>query len=166
MDSIYVLDFGDKVKIGFSNDVNRRIRQIETGSANEVRQKFTLQGTKQKELVIHQKLKSRQIIGEYYSIPFEDAVRAVIDTPEPPKSERDKSGIVFRAKELLALQGMTQKELAEKTGVRPPTISAICTGQAKHIPVDVLCKLCAVLECQPGDLMEYIPDAESCTPKE
>lgn len=59
---------------------------------------------------------------------------------------------------MLALRGMTQKELAEKTGIRPPTISAICVGTVKHIPVDVLDKICTVLDCQPAELMEYVPE--------
>ncbi len=66
--------------------------------------------------------------------------------------------IKFRVKVVLAKREMTQKELAEKTGVRPPTVSAICTGAAKHIPVNVMDRFCSVLDCQPGDLMEYIPD--------
>ena len=53
---------------------------------------------------------------------------------------------------------LTQKELAEKTGIRLPTISALCTGAAKHIPVNVLDKLCTTLDCQPGDLVEYLKD--------
>ena len=66
--------------------------------------------------------------------------------------------IKFKVKVMLALRGMTQKELAEKTGIRPPTISAICVGTVKHIPVDVLDKICTVLDCQPAELMEYVPD--------
>lgn len=66
--------------------------------------------------------------------------------------------IKFRLKVLLAMHDMTQKELSEKTGVRQPTISAICTGTAKHLPVDVLDKICAAFNCQPADLMHYIPD--------
>jgi len=65
--------------------------------------------------------------------------------------------IKFKVKIQLAIREMTQKELAEKTGIRPPTISAICTGTVKHLPVAVLEKICDVLECQPGDIMEYIP---------
>lgn len=61
---------------------------------------------------------------------------------------------------MLAINEMTQKELAEKTGIRPPTVSAICTGAVKHLPVEALNKICAVLNCQPADLMEYIPDEE------
>ena len=66
--------------------------------------------------------------------------------------------IKFRVKVMLALREMTQKELAEKTGIRAPTVSAICTGAVKHLPVDALNKICEVLECQPADIMEYIPD--------
>lgn len=65
--------------------------------------------------------------------------------------------IKFELKVMLAKRGMTQKQLAESTGVRPPTVSAICLGTAKHIPVDVLDKFCVALDCQPGDLMEHIP---------
>ena len=66
--------------------------------------------------------------------------------------------IKFKVKVMLAINEMTQKELAERTGIRPPTVSAICTGAVKHLPVDALNKICEVLKCQPADLMEYIPD--------
>ena len=69
--------------------------------------------------------------------------------------------IKFKVKVMLAQRGMTQKELAERTGIRPPTISAICVGSVKHLPVEGLDKICAVLECQPADLMEYVPVQET-----
>lgn len=62
----------------------------------------------------------------------------------------------FKLKVMLAMRDMTQKDLAEKTGIRPPTVSAICTGAIKHLPVDVLDKICTALDCQPGDLIKYI----------
>lgn len=68
--------------------------------------------------------------------------------------------IKFKVKVMLAMREMTQKELAEKTGIRPPTISAICTGAIKHLPVDVLDRICDVLDCQPGDIVEYIRTEE------
>ncbi len=68
--------------------------------------------------------------------------------------------IKFRLKVLLAMNDMTQTELSEKIGVRQPTISAICRGTIKEVPVGVLNKICAELKCQPGDVMEYIPDEE------
>ena len=66
--------------------------------------------------------------------------------------------IKFKVKIMLAMREMTQKELAEKTGIRPPTISAICTGTIKHLPVDVLERICDVLDCQPGDIIEFVKD--------
>ncbi|MBE6886966.1 MAG: helix-turn-helix transcriptional regulator [Ruminococcaceae bacterium] len=64
--------------------------------------------------------------------------------------------IKFKVKVILAMRDMTQKELAERTGIRPPTVSAICTGAVKHLPIEALDKICTVLECQPADLMEYV----------
>ena len=68
--------------------------------------------------------------------------------------------IKFNLKVLLAMNDMTQRELAERTGVRPPTISAICTNQIKHLPIDVLDKICTVLKCQPGELIDYYEKEE------
>ena len=95
----------------------------------------------------------------FYGILFalalqENAKRAII------QAEGGVSMIKFRVKVQLALQDMNQKQLAEVTGIRPSTISAICTGSIKELPVGVLNKICAALKCQPGDLMEYIPDEE------
>lgn len=67
--------------------------------------------------------------------------------------------IKFKVKVMLAIREMTQKELAERTGIRPPTISAICLGTVKHLPIEALDKICAVLDCQPADIMEYISEA-------
>lgn len=61
----------------------------------------------------------------------------------------------------LAKKKMTQKRLAEITGIRPPTISKIFLGTIDRLPVDVLDRICQALECQPGDLMEFIPDSGS-----
>jgi len=64
--------------------------------------------------------------------------------------------IKFKLKVLLAMHDMTQKQLAEITGIRPPTISAICTSTIKQIPTGVIEKICKALNCQPGDIIEYI----------
>ena len=66
--------------------------------------------------------------------------------------------IKFKVKVMLAMRDMTQKELAERTGIRPPTVSAICTGAVKHLPVEALDNICEVLDCQPADLMEYVKE--------
>ena len=68
--------------------------------------------------------------------------------------------IKFKVKVMLAMRDMTQKELAERTGIRPPTVSAICTGAVKQLPIEALNKICKVLDCQPADLIEIVKDAE------
>lgn len=66
--------------------------------------------------------------------------------------------IKFRVKVMLAMREMTQKELADKTGIRSPTVSAICLGTIKHLPIDALDKICNVLDCNVGDIIEYVKE--------
>jgi len=53
---------------------------------------------------------------------------------------------------------MTQIELCERAGLRPATVSAMCSGRIKRVPVDAINSICRLLDCQPGDIMVYIPD--------
>ncbi len=73
--------------------------------------------------------------------------------------------IKFTVKVMLAKRDMTQKQLAELTGIRPPTISMMCLSTIERLQVEYIDRICKVLECQPGDLMEYIPD-DQVKPKE
>lgn len=68
--------------------------------------------------------------------------------------------IKLRLKSVSADKGIKQKDLAEITGIRQPTLSAMNNNTARHIPLDVLDKLCKALDCQPGDLIVYVPDEE------
>jgi len=68
--------------------------------------------------------------------------------------------IKSKLKVLLAMNDMTQKQLAEITGIRPPTVSAICLGTMKQYPTAVLDKMCKALHCQPGDISEYVEDSQ------
>lgn len=49
-------------------------------------------------------------------------------------------------------------ELHNKTSISRDTISALYNEKAKGVTFEVLAKLCAALDCQPGDLFEYMPD--------
>lgn len=64
-------------------------------------------------------------------------------------------------KVVLAKKGISQLELAKRTGIRQPTVSSISLGTMKHIPVNVLDDICRELNCQPGDLFEYIEEKEA-----
>ena len=69
--------------------------------------------------------------------------------------------IRIRLKAMLAEKGIKQKDLASMTGIRQPTLSGMNNNSVKHIPLDVLDKICTVLDCQPGELLEYVPDEKS-----
>lgn len=68
--------------------------------------------------------------------------------------------IIIKVAELMGKHKLTKKAVAEATGIRPNTVSALWYGKAKRIEIEQLDKLCKVLECQPGDLFEYSPDKE------
>lgn len=57
----------------------------------------------------------------------------------------------------LILRKMTSRELAAKTGITEANLSILKTGKAKAIRLSTLENLCKALECQPGDILEYIP---------
>lgn len=66
--------------------------------------------------------------------------------------------IRIKLKAVLAEKGIKQKDLVAMTGIRQPTLSGMNNNSVKHIPLDVLDKLCTVLDCQPADLLEFVPD--------
>ena len=59
---------------------------------------------------------------------------------------------------MLAKRKMSVTELSEKVGITMANISILKNGKAKAIRFATLNKLCEVLECQPGDILEYKAD--------
>ena len=55
---------------------------------------------------------------------------------------------------------MTLTELAERIGITLPNLSILKTGKARAIRFSTLEAICAVLECQPGDLLEFAPEPD------
>ena len=53
---------------------------------------------------------------------------------------------------------MKVPELQEKSGVNKNTLYAIYNNSSTRVDLNVLDRICAALECQPGDLLKYIPD--------
>lgn len=56
---------------------------------------------------------------------------------------------------------ITQKCLSEATGIRPGTVNSLYHEFAKQIRLDHLAHICSFLECQPGDILEYVTDEQS-----
>ena len=69
--------------------------------------------------------------------------------------------IVFNIDVMLARRKMSLTELAEKVGITVANMSVLKTGKARAVKVSTLAKLCAALDCQPGDLLEYRPPKEA-----
>ena len=59
---------------------------------------------------------------------------------------------------MLVKRGMKLSELAEAVNISLPNLSILKTNKAKAIRFTTLESICRELECQPGDLLEYIPD--------
>lgn len=56
---------------------------------------------------------------------------------------------------MLAKRKMTSGELAEKIGITPANLSILKTGKAKAVRFSTLNAICKILDCQPGDILEY-----------
>lgn len=61
-------------------------------------------------------------------------------------------------KEIRTARKISQNELARLLGMSLANIQKIEYGKAKSIPLDTLDKLCKVLKCNPGDLLQFFPD--------
>jgi putative transcriptional regulator len=59
---------------------------------------------------------------------------------------------------MLARRRMTLTELSERVDVTVPNLSILKTGKAKAIRFSTLAAICRELECQPADLLRYVPD--------
>jgi len=64
--------------------------------------------------------------------------------------------IIVNLDVMLAKRKMQSKELAEKIGITVANLSILKTGKAKAVRFSTLEAICEVLECQPGDILEYV----------
>ena len=69
--------------------------------------------------------------------------------------------IRFRVYEMMARRGIkTRKQLAASASIHQTHIGRIIDGRVKRIDVETLDGLCRALQCQPSDLLEYVPDTQ------
>ena len=59
---------------------------------------------------------------------------------------------------MMAKRKISLTELADKVGITQANLSILKTEKAKAIRFSTLNRICEVLECQPGDILEYVPD--------
>ena len=71
--------------------------------------------------------------------------------------------IVLRLDRVMADRKMSLNELSEKVGVANVNLSKLKNGHVSAIRFSTLNAICRVLECQPGDILEYTPDDEEAS---
>jgi len=69
--------------------------------------------------------------------------------------------IIINLDVMLAKRKMRSKDLAERIGITEQNVSLLKSGKVKGIRFDTLEKICEVLDCQPGDILEYRPQDKS-----
>jgi putative transcriptional regulator len=67
--------------------------------------------------------------------------------------------IIVNLDVMLARRKMRSKELAERIGITEQNVSLLKSGKVKGVRFDTLARICAVLDCQPGDVLEHRADA-------
>lgn len=69
--------------------------------------------------------------------------------------------IVLRLDRVLTERKMSSRDLARLIGISEVNVSRLKTGRVSAVRFSTLDALCRVLECQPGDLIEYVTDEEA-----
>lgn len=68
-------------------------------------------------------------------------------------------GIIVTLDVMLARRKMRSKDLAARVGITEANLSLLKQGKVKGIRFETLSRICEVLDCQPGDLLVYEPEA-------
>ena len=68
--------------------------------------------------------------------------------------------IVVRLDVILADRKMKSKDLAEQVGITQANLSLLKSGHVKGVRFSTLEAICDALQCQPGDLLQYVADGE------
>ncbi|MGT2501135.1 helix-turn-helix domain-containing protein [Bradyrhizobium guangxiense] len=67
--------------------------------------------------------------------------------------------IIVNLDVMLARRKIRSRELAARIELTEANVSLLKSGKVRGIRFDTLERICAVLDCQPGDILEYVPDS-------
>lgn len=68
--------------------------------------------------------------------------------------------IVVNLDVMLARRKIRSKELAEQIGITEQNVSLLKSGKVRGIRFGTLSRICAALDCQPGDILQYVPGGD------
>jgi putative transcriptional regulator len=74
--------------------------------------------------------------------------------------------IVVRLDVMMARRKMRSNELAEAIGITQSNLSLLKSGHVRGVRFSTLEAICKALDCQPGELLEYVPGEEPANPAE
>ena len=66
--------------------------------------------------------------------------------------------IIINIDVMLAKRKMSVTELSERVGITMANISVLKNGKSKAVKISTLNSICKALDCQPGDILEYVED--------
>nr|WP_275041867.1 helix-turn-helix transcriptional regulator [Nocardiopsis potens] len=99
-----------------------------------------------------------------------DAARPGRRTRRRGRADADRAGggdpmpITVDIDVMLAKRKMSVGELADRVGITPANLAVLKNGRAKAVRFTTLAALCRALDCQPGDLLRWEPDAPAGAP--
>lgn len=68
--------------------------------------------------------------------------------------------IIINVDVMMARRKISSGDLAAMVGISPANLSILKTGKAKALRLSTLSSICKALDCQPGDVLEYVDDDE------
>ena len=71
--------------------------------------------------------------------------------------------IIINLDVMMAKRKMSLNELSDKVGITLANLSILKNNHAKAVRLSTLDALCKALDCQPADILEYVPDAQAST---
>ena len=170
---VYIFDFGDKIKVGFSTDVQKRLRTIELSSGIKAKQFYAVDANTKIEHIVHSWLENR-LEGEFFAFPYEQAKNILDDVVQNKITElrtqkyiikatkcqqnKKKLGLRYKIDVMSALKdaGYSTTRIRNEKLIGQSYLQQIRHGEI--VSNACLDKLCELLKCQPGDIIEYVED--------
>ncbi len=130
MEQVYIFDFGDKIKAGYSTNVKKRLRTIELSAGVTAKRIYSVQAGRTVEKLLHRRLENR-LLGEFFAFPFDRAKELldeiVANYIPPVASVAQRRGDVMtieqKLKMALSYKGISQSELARRLQTTPQNLS-------------------------------------------
>jgi DNA-binding MarR family transcriptional regulator len=114
MTNIYIFDFGNRIKIGQSKNVQARLKQIENSSGEKAINQFSLEADQEIEKAIHLFLRKYRTVGEYFNCSFDVAKKALLDIVEKQNRLILFKSSYFKQKDLFKMSRLFAKMMQNK----------------------------------------------------